>query len=65
MQKIALFVNRDRDADLSATKEVVSILKKFNCRCNLPIKREFFKHAKSIANNIHAIFIKTKNLILF
>ncbi len=30
MQKIALFVNRDRDTDLSATKEVVSILKKFN-----------------------------------
>lgn len=30
MQKIALFVNRNRDTDLSATKEVVSILKKFN-----------------------------------
>lgn len=30
MQKIALFVNRDRDTDLSATKEVVSILKKYN-----------------------------------
>ncbi len=30
MQNIALFVNRDRDADLSATKEVISLLQKYN-----------------------------------
>ena len=30
MEKIALFVNRDRDTDLSATKEVISLLKKYN-----------------------------------
>ncbi|MBQ7097318.1 MAG: NAD(+)/NADH kinase [Clostridia bacterium] len=30
MENIALFVNRDRDADLSATKEVISLLKKYN-----------------------------------
>ena len=30
MQNIALFVNRDRDTDLSATKEVISLLKKYN-----------------------------------
>lgn len=30
MQNIALFVNRNRDADLSATKEVISLLKKYN-----------------------------------
>jgi len=30
MQNIALFVNRDRDTDLSATREVVSLLKKYN-----------------------------------
>ncbi len=30
MQNIALFVNRDRDIDLSATKEVISLLKKYN-----------------------------------
>ena len=30
MQNIALFVNRDRDIDLSATKEVISLLQKYN-----------------------------------
>lgn len=30
MQNIALFVNRDRDTSLSATKEVISLLKKYN-----------------------------------
>lgn len=30
MQNIALFVNRDRDTDLSATAEVVALLKKYN-----------------------------------
>ncbi len=30
MQNIALFVNRYRDADLSATKEVISLLQKYN-----------------------------------
>lgn len=30
MQNIALFVNKDRDIDLSATKEVISLLKKYN-----------------------------------
>jgi len=30
MQNIALFVNKDRDADLSATKEVISLLKEYN-----------------------------------
>ncbi len=30
MQNIALFVNRDRDTSLSATKEVISLLQKYN-----------------------------------
>lgn len=30
MQNIALFVNRERDIDLSATREVISLLKKYN-----------------------------------
>ena len=30
MQNIALFVNRDRDVDLLATKEVISLLQKYN-----------------------------------
>ncbi len=30
MENIALFVNRERDIDLSATKEIISLLKKYN-----------------------------------
>ena len=30
MQNIALFVNRDRDTELSATREVISLLKNYN-----------------------------------
>ena len=37
MQNIALFVNRDRDADLSATKEVIALLKKYNKRVYLDV----------------------------
>ncbi len=37
MQNIALFVNRERDVDLSATKEVISLLKKYNKRVYLDI----------------------------
>ena len=29
LKNIALFVNRDRDTDLSATKEVIALLKKY------------------------------------
>lgn len=42
MQNIALFVNRERDIDLSATKEVISLLKKYNKNVYLDVSLKDF-----------------------
>ncbi len=63
MQKIALFVNRDRDIDLSATKEVVSILKKFNkdiildadLKSDLDIAAASYVNGDSLFKNSHMV----------